>query len=519
MPGYASKLVSTIASALTPKSPLVGELNPVSPDQRSVINKVIGDRARGRRFDPDALKDLAAEYKINMGLDKLGDVSSAALDKYLSDRVQSVQDLKNSKTPEGELIAQKLTKAKENTKLQKAATKVTDALNEVFKPTAEFNAAQAEYMDATSQFRSYVESIPKTHRNAADLYGLLKETTDLGLKSIEQQQKEERTRMDKFLESHNTELMESLSINSTQLEAVKKSIKNDLEETHKTRLEAFKKSTQDSIRELMQTSAKQMKERLLMANFHSNDPEMQKIIETMADQNRKKLGEDLHTTVDLSENKVDIFSVKLEQLEFIRLIGGGKITPQKDPQTGETTYKLEMGMRVTNPWYYFGNKDKTDLMALAQTIRASGSQSIIMNLKFENPNIAQKRARDAYEACIKSGFPPDKITIQVNGQYYTAKEMDKTINGSVVKTKSIQSELYGKYGKEFQLLQEQSDTIRKQLDEITEFKPISAEKQAELKQDFQSFREQQAKETKKVSELQVNREATNEETPSAVSPS
>lgn len=59
------------------------------------------------------------------------------------------------------------------------------------------------------------------------------------------------------------------------------------------------------------------------------------------------------------------------------------------------------------------------------SIRASGSESITMSLNFKNEKIAQERGRQAFEACLKSGFPPENINIKVNGVLYTYKPAEK----------------------------------------------------------------------------------------------
>ena len=314
----------------------------------------------------------------------------------------------------------------------------------------------------------------------------MKDIVDTGKAAIEKQQKAELANLDQTFTNNDAfiiHLQNALTISAPDhIKQVQQSLTDDLKATHKKQLEEFDKSTQESLSNLHKASANQMNNFLLVADLHKNDRKMRRMIELLADENRRKLGlEEIPTTASFSEEKVDISSVRLEQLEFIQLLGGGKINKKMDEKTKQpiipVTYSLEMGMRITNPAYYFNHRDERDMLAMAQAIRASGCTSITMTLNFDNPKIAASRARDAYEACIKSGFPPEKIKLNVNGKFmaYKETEKDKTEKDGIA-YKSIEKELFSEKAHRFKGLQETSETIGRELDKITSVsKPSTAE--------------------------------------------
>lgn len=194
---------------------------------------------------------------------------------------------------------------------------------------------------------------------------------------------------------------------------------------------------------------------------------------------------DLHTEAVFDGRKVDISSVRLEQLQFIQRDGGEKI--QRNPNG---SYTLEMGMRFTNPRYYFNDQDKKDLLTLAQVIRATGSTSITMKITADNPKVAEQRARAAYEACIKSGFPPEKIKLVVNDKLLAHKEVEKDDKDGKP-YKSIAKELFANKQNQYLLLQENSKKIQEELDKVTQGKnkPAKEPDLEKIKEDIQKARE------------------------------
>lgn len=217
--------------------------------------------------------------------------------------------------------------------------------------------------------------------------------------------------------------------------------------------------------------------------MHANSSVMRQLIEDVARENRKKFNLDPKSATSLTmpsgdDETVSIDSVSLDQLKFIQTVGGNKITSKKDDK-GNTTYTLEMGMRIFNPRYYATDQYKRDLDTMIQAVRASGSEKITMTINFSNPEIAKLRARETYEACIKNGYDPAKITLVVNGVRMGHQASEKEVNGKKVTIKSIEAELFDGKENKFSKLQEEARSIRKELADVAKGAAIEPTKSSE----------------------------------------
>ncbi len=429
----------------------------------------------------EALRQLIAEYNIKPGLDEVDDFSSKAFNQYTTDRVQHISQLKTAKTPAGDLISEKLSKPNDSNKAD--ADALTASLNEIFTPSNELKTAKTEYEEASSYFQAFVKSLPKTKKDISSLYSLLKDPIDSGIIAITNQQKKEIEGLDTKLKENNDKLMSLLGVTADQLDTVKSNIKKDVETLHKAQLDAFKKATEDSIQKLLNASEKHMEERFFIANMYKNGSlETRREIEKIAIENRQKAGENIATSVSVSPDSVEISSVNLKSLQFIQRLNGMRIT-NDDP----LVYKINMGWKIRSPLYYLLDRDKKDLLALAQIVRASGAKTILMTPRSDS----LKDARAAYEACIKSGYLPSEITIEHprgTGNYLTAEKMEKAkINGKEFKTESIREVLYKDRPSEFKNLEKLSASIVNELKDIKKFKPENAPKKSPIASDYKDF--------------------------------
>lgn len=151
---------------------------------------------------------------------------------------------------------------------------------------------------------------------------------------------------------------------------------------------------------------------------------MRQTLEKLYAKERQRKGlppESTTVQVGISENKIDLNGIKLKDIPVIKSITGREIHQQPDG-----SFAIQMPM--INPFYYQDPRQnvKTDMMLIAQAIKASGYDSIEMNCNFPNSEkVAMERGRQAFAACIESGFPVDKITINVNGKPMKADELFK----------------------------------------------------------------------------------------------
>lgn len=456
-----------------PSAPLFGELNATKPQKRSALNKIIGDRPIGERYSPQDLQNVAQKYLPTIGLGDKVSFGAHAFEAYNNARVKDYNGLQKAKIAEGDDPIQKKLNANVTDEAQKIAIEaVKEGIKRALNPRdgtdkdSSYEAAQRQYSASVQVFKDLVAQV-SGKRNVQDIIGVIEEVASDGKKAIKEQQTKEITKLNAEFANpgFKTSLKTALNISDDQIADVQKSILADLQETHKKQLEAFDKSSQESLKALHSASANQRQAFLFIASLHKNDEKMQRAIERLAgeNENAQQDSKDNEMELEQSKDKTSINSVNLDQLKVIQLLGGGQINRVEGQPV---SYKLDMGHKLTNPRYYLNNRQERDMLIMAQAVRASGSSGIVMKLDFKDEKTAEARARQAYAACIKAGFPPEKIKLNVNGQLMTYKAIEKDEKDGK-KYESIHEKLYAKRGSEFSLLQQQSQTIRADLEAIT----------------------------------------------------
>lgn len=448
----------------TDKSPERQHIEAFSPEDLEQISN---------QFYPDGYiptTENNQEYLESVGL-KDATFSAEAFDTYDKGRIKDIEGFKTAKTSSEELIHEKLLENKGPESLA-----VQTALKGIFTPPTALELAPKNYKASIDAFKKLAEEIPKKY-HPKDLQPMLKDITDKGKADIEALQKNEiKSLVAQFEDdAFRKNLMTALKLsNEKQLEDIKTNLLTELKASHTKQLEEFNKSAEESSKNLLKAEEKHMEDflqHIILIRLYKESPEMRDKIKALA-KNSTSL-----TTVEVSGNDdnndthmmQNISSVSLKQLDFIKHHHGGTITTGENPD-GSRKYTLEMGKRILNPRYYLLDHDKKDMLLMAESVRASGASSIMMTVKFSKQETADKRARNAYEACINSGFPPEKIKIKmvVNGKELILSSLpdkdDKEGN-------TIQSVLYREKPDEFQNLQKSSAEIRGKLEKLTSRTP------------------------------------------------
>lgn len=466
--------MGSILSSLFKRSDSALEEPSSKVEQRGLLSKIFGDRKTYVRGSPEAYNNLAGEYLDYIGLGTDATFSAKAFDAHIQTRTQDVSGLKGAKLTSGALIHEKLASSSE----KEAAKVVQDAVRAALAKSPAFTLAQEAYEKEIREFTEIrVKNVPKKY-TAGALERVFREISDTAIKAIkEQQQLEVSTLKAQFVNADfNKVLISSLGIDPADLETTQDSMLKDLQATHDKQKSDFDSSVQETVKTVLEASARQHRNFLFIAELHKNDKAMREMIESLAGKNRLKMGITDPTSLDVGENGIDISSVKVEQLEYIRGFGGGKITPQAAKDGEPALFKLELGKRIFNSGYYRRDDQIKDMVTIAQAVRASGADSIIMNVDFSNDSIGRLRARQVYEACLKSGFTPDKITINLKkeGQLiakYTEKGSDKKDERERKEdiVKSFEKDLFGKQSAKFAKLKEITAEIPGELAKITPF--------------------------------------------------
>lgn len=429
-----------------------------------------------RRFSPGAQGRLIKEYQDAIGLGAGADFSAGALDALEKSRFKDLSDFKLDTATPG------LEKIDATGKAQiKAALQVT--------PT--FIEKQKEYESSVRNFKTLISQVPQSHR-AQDLIETMKQITDDAIEAIKEQQKAERAGLERILDNPNFQKETSMAQESkglgegtdeepekeeekspAEMTAIKTQMLEALDKSHKDQLKAFEKSTSESLKTLTTAAEKELKRMLFIANLHKNTQTEAEIKQESA----KKRGQRPSVVeVGLTDQGVYILGVQVEDLSNIRSMTGKKITYNAENGT------FSVRMPTMDPLYYRGWSEdpKTDLMTLAQGIRSKGYDKIIMNLSFDKEDVALKRAREAYEACILSGFPPDKIVLKVNGVEKKAEEV------------------FSKDPRTLQALNAKSPAIIAELDALLKVPAPQADRVKRIKSEIQGMKTADADKTKET---------------------
>ncbi|HAU2240239.1 TPA: hypothetical protein JBK70_05610 [Legionella pneumophila] len=393
-----------------------------------LIGKHLKSESRTKKYTSEEFKRLEREYRDHIGLPESSSFSSDAFDKLVSSRVDDFRAFPKTSLPGGLLFHDKLKDA--NTT---EGDNIRDVLSKtVLAPTEKFKTAQKNFTESTSTFKELTKLIPSKFR-AQDLVGTMKELTDDARKAILEQQAHEiqmlKEKLDPQKEGQSgnyvSDFKKALGLkDNDEVKKVTEGLVKELEESHKKQLSEFDKSTSESLTQLHKASASESTEYLFLANLYENNKEMRQTLEKLYAKERERKGlppESTTAHVGISAQKIDLSGIKLKDIPVIKSITGREIHQQPD---GSFTINMPM----INPFYYQDPRQnvKTDLMLLAQAIKASGYDSIEMNCNFPNSEkVAMERGRQAFAACIESGFPVDKITINVNGKPMKAEELFK----------------------------------------------------------------------------------------------
>ncbi|MBN9231109.1 MAG: hypothetical protein BGO90_04890 [Legionella sp. 40-6] len=471
------------------RGPLVGSYNHVKPLERTALHKAIGDRLLYEPFSPMAYKATLDEYLPNIGIDKKTSFDATAFSTLRNTRAHDFQGLKEATTASGEIISKKLAEESQNANVQNAKTAVQGALNSALSASPNFESAQLDYEARIGSFKKLLDKVPSTYK-IQDLSAVMKSAIDEGRAAITTQHGDEIKKLNQLFTEvqFKTDLKAALNIQDDhQIDLVKESIVNNLKKTHTDTLAAFDKSTQESLTKIHKAAEQELKAFTFIANLHANERKMREMIEKLAAETLKEKSND-NMVVDISENKLSVSSVRLDKLEFIQQLGGNKIVRQQD--TDPPVYKLSMGMKLFSPFYYGGGKHKQDLLLLAQTIRATGSESITFNVEnFSDPKVAEQRAREAFEAGLKAGFPPEKIKINVNGLNLAHEAQEKS-EKNPQKYDSIREKLFAEKPNLYKEYVENGVRVRDELKKLNAAIETPTKPSDEIKKEMEELRKE-----------------------------
>jgi hypothetical protein len=378
--------------------------------------------ARSEQFNPEEQKKLLTEYRSLIGLPANLTFSSDALDKYASSKSKNIDAFEKTKGPNDINIHEQLKDVTTGTAEVTAARKqVNTDITKALESQPELKTALKDYKESIATFQQLLKKTTPKPYKAEELIGAMKDVIDNGRTKLIEQQTQELNAFTKLTteDDFKKNLKTSLNIvDDSGFEVTKKNMIDDLKKAQKDQLAAFDKSSQDSLKALHSASAKEMDHLLFVANLYKNNQKMrEQFAATVGTRGPVSI-----SIGDKERDKAIISGIKPEDITVIESLTGKQITKKSDD-----TFSMQFGMKLFHPKYYLDprNNVEGDLMLMAQAVKACGYSSITMNVNFENTTVAQERAKQAYKACIDSGFDPEKIAIKVNGKLVKTDELFK----------------------------------------------------------------------------------------------
>jgi hypothetical protein len=360
----------------------------------------------------EQMQDMLGEFKDKLQLDS-NTWSLKAFD-YDKNRIKG-----SEKFPE---LSKRLSDSKLNEdQVKKVKSQIQDAL----RLEQNTSAAIDKFNKKLQDWKDILAKNPKVSldRARATVDFLAKKKAEMKIK-IQEQYKKDKERIENLFKE-NSPFVTDLKQLGLDPAVVQQEMLTTLGKSTKEEIEKFEKSMDDSINKIEKNIENTLYRYGLEFNrwrkeqhfnrqgestwsFLDSKQYITKKLRELAAKNPKN-----RLTSVGNEDTDDLFEdFKLEDLDKIHSTTGRKITFNKED--GKIT-----GCNIELDRFFQINESGTreELESLAQTMKASGAESIVMNINYvADPKHAEELGRKAYEACIQAGYSPDTITIRVNGE-------------------------------------------------------------------------------------------------------
>lgn len=398
-----------------------------------IIGKYLKSNVKIDAVGEEAGKKIAESEefkKVVIGFSEKVSVNGDALSKIVAERPTNIHqitvtqhDKDGKEIPTEDKIKHIKTKLEQTSP---AADAVKATISNALETTPEFNAAKQQYDQRMTRLDGLLAQVPNKYK-AQDLIQTLRDVNAEARAALVNQQAKEKAAIQTNLENAPQNFQHfktAMNINDDN-EARKaiKAVQTELEKVHAKQLEALDKVNQDIQNKLHEAATIDMQQKIFIKKLAQQDATLEKQIEEIARQRAKNNNEpDAPTRITFSENKASLNGVTLDDVKFIKSFTNKQITKQEDG-----SFKLELWRHIFDSRYYLDPRQlfKADLTKMAHAIKASGRAGIEFNLSFDNPEIAMKNARIAYEAARETGFKDEKVTIKVKGKVLKAEELFK----------------------------------------------------------------------------------------------
>ncbi|WP_412754079.1 hypothetical protein [Legionella londiniensis] len=378
-------------------------------DQEKLLQKFADSIGVTKGYSAAEAFNTLAKNHVN-SLAKLAELEKADTDKKDEKDGKDEKEKKDKKEVKKGEFTQIHEKLEEKIKANdENAKKVKQALEDALALSEPTQKAQKEYSESIAAVNDMIKD-QKVSVDQAALASYLQEAKSKAVTAIKEQHGHELEKLkEKFEDAGFKEsLKNSLEYDDEQLKALQEKMINSITESQKKELEAFEKSSNDAINN-MHLAAQQERDKIA---FIALQYEKNKAVRDYI--NGLQPGEGNVEIQQLADaKKISLKGIKVEDLPTIETITGRKIQHDK----ASNTFTMDLPNRYfntpSNLFYHskWRSARKADMMSLAQAVKACGYGAITMTITHNDPEHVETLAKEAYAACLESGFPPDKIRI------------------------------------------------------------------------------------------------------------
>lgn len=234
-----------------------------------------------------------------------------------------------------------------------------------------------------------------------------------------------------------------------EIDPVKKEYVQALEKKHAEQNKAFNDSVESDLTKIHKESQKEVDRISFLASMYYSNKKSREALDKLKAKHPGKPHTELiagQGEVDINDNWATFRGIKPEDVTELQSLNvANRLTRSKKSITraadGSFSMKIptdgwQVDLYVTklDVFGYSGSKIKTDMLALAEAVRASGFDTINFNINHkirEAPNEAKEfdeqrlnlLARNAYAAGLQAGFKSEDITANLNGKTYKGAEL------------------------------------------------------------------------------------------------
>lgn len=363
-------------------------------------------------FDPKAIEELSGKYIQSMGFSLKGELSiTTALDTFEEQRITNSRDLKNPKITGGSL-GEVLKKAETGDDPAVVAKRnVKGRLDTVFDRTEGFQSASNKFNELIAAINEKAGQLPPENLDPRLFAHLLEEEKGKMVKEMKAQFEHENNAIKALAKDADfkRDVIANLGVKDSEFDTFIRSIENDVKKGQSEQLKAFEKSMNNQISNLYRQATAEQTRVAYIARLVDENKKVRNFVEQQV--GKAAVDQTLDPNAEESGAFLSIQLEKLADAHLLTTLSGREITYNKQENAYEYKFPSKWNLFYN---YRKENMAQNDMRSIAEAVKATGNDSIVMTVKHTNPKNAEEMGRMAYEAARKAGFPPDKITIKLN---------------------------------------------------------------------------------------------------------